>query len=334
MRKSISYILLLYFSLAGLLSFADDPGVNVEGIIESESIQLGSQTKITLTITSPNDYFWQWPELIDRITDEIEIVHQSGIDTLKHGDNKMMQLKKELIITSFDTGYHAVPPLVFQFKAPGDEEWTPVETNPFLLYVAGVDLNPEAEIRDIKEIYKAPLTFKEMLPWILILLLVAGGIWLYIYYLKKKREKASLIPKPSKPKIPPHTQALNELDELREKKLWQTGRIKDYHSELTGIIRTYLEGRYNIMALEMTTSEIMEATDISTIPSEGRNKLLILFTRADLVKFAKSIPLPGEHEDSFSIAVDFVRSTIPSVIIPDIKLTDETQADNKNKVEQ
>ncbi len=334
MRKSISYILLLCFSLAGLLSYADDPGVNIEGIIESESIQLGSQTKITLTITSPNDYFWQWPDLIDRVTDEIEIVHQSGIDTLKHGDNKMMQLKKELIITSFDTGYHAVPPLVFLFKAPGDEEWTPAETNPFLLYVAGVELSPDGELRDIKEIYKAPLTFKEILPWILILLLVSGGIWLYTYYLKKKREKASLIPKPSKPKIPPHTRALNELDELREKKLWQNGRIKEYHSELTEIIRNYLEGRYNIMALEMTTSEIMEATATTHIPSEGRNKLLILFTRADLVKFAKSIPLPGEHEDSFSIAVDFIRSTIPSVIIPNVKQTNETQADNNNKVEQ
>ncbi len=334
MQKSIWQILTVYLSINGLLVFAGNEGVHVEGKTEKDTIQLGAQTKIILTLTSPDGYLWQWPELTDRIAEKIEIIHQSVIDTVDQGSIGVMQLKKELIITSFDTGYHAIPPLVFQYKAQGDTEWKTRETAPFLLYVAGVDLEVDSQLRDIKGIVKAPLTFKEILLWILLVLLAGIGLWLYIRYIKKKREKISLLPKPSRPKIPPHTAALDALDDLRQKKLWQNGRIKEYHSELTDIIRNYLEGRYKINAMEMTTTEIMEASISKMVPSHGRDKLMILFSRADLVKFAKSIPLPGEHEDSFAIAIDFVRTTIPVPMETQSKPDNEKNIGNNNDAEK
>lgn len=285
----------------------------VEAKIGADSIRLGSQTVIDFSITTTQDFFWQWPLFDEMITEKVEIVRQTGIDTTSQRNSDQLLLKKQIIITSFDTGYHAIPPFVFQYKSAGDTSWSAFETKAFLLYVSGLEVDANASIRDIKGPIGAPLTLMEILSWMLLALLIIGGILYYRHYLKKRRARALLAPKPAKPKIPPHTLALDALDQLRQKKLWQSGRIKEYHTEITDILRHYLEGRFDIMAVEMTTSEIREMTFARPLPSQAREKLLIIFERADLVKFAKSMPLPAEHEESFMLAVDFVRSTIPVV---------------------
>lgn len=285
----------------------------VEAKIGADSIRLGSQTVIDFSITTTQDYFWQWPLFDEKITEKVEVVRQTGIDTTSQQNSDLLLLKKQIVITSFDTGYYAIPPFVFRYKPDGDTSWSTVETEAFLLYVSGLDVDANAPIRDIKEPIGAPLTLMEILPWLLLTILIVASILYYRHYLKKRRARALLAHKPAKPKIPPHTLAMDALDQLRQKKLWQSGRIKEYHTEITDILRHYLEGRFDIMAVEMTTSEIREITFARPLPSQAREKLLIIFERADLVKFAKSMPLPAEHEESFMLAVDFVRSTIPVV---------------------
>ncbi|MBE0662060.1 MAG: hypothetical protein IH597_06290 [Bacteroidales bacterium] len=307
------HLLTLIFGLNGMLLSGQVNTPVVESKIGTDSIRLGSQTVIDFSIATTEDYFWQWPVLDVQITEKIEMVSQTGIDTISQRSSNLLQLKKQIIITSFDTGYHAIPPFVFQYKLAGDTSWSAFETGAFLLYVSGLEVEADATIRDIKGPISAPLTLMEILPWMLLALLITGGILYYRHYLKKRRARASLAPKPAKPKIPPHTLAMDALEQLRQKKLWQSGRIKEYHTEITDILRHYLEGRFNIMAVEMTTSEIREITSAELLPSQAREKLLIIFERADLVKFAKSMPLPAEHEESFMLAVDFVRSTIPVV---------------------
>jgi hypothetical protein len=333
-RKLIYNFLTLSLSTLGLLVAGQNSAPWVEGRLERDSIYLGSQTTIAFSIASPDDYLWQWPVLTDKITDKIEIVSQTGIDTVRQRRSDLLLLKKQVTITSFDSGYHAMPPFIFQFKAPGDTIWTSLETEPYLIYVAGLDVDLSLPIRDIKGPLRAPVTFMEVLPWLILALLVAGGILLYRHYLKKKRARLPVIPKPVKPRIPPHTKALDALEQLRQKKLWQGGRIKEYHSEITDILRHYIEGRYNIMAVEMTTTEIIAAAELHQVPSQARNKLQSIFERADLVKFAKSMPLPAEHEESFILAVDFVRSTIPLAAETESKASLQDPVLSKNPEEK
>ena len=111
------------------------------------------------------------------------------------------------------------------------------------------------------------------------------------------------------PKIPAHIIAIQKLDELKNEKIWQQGKLKVYHIRLTEIVREYIENRYRIKALENTTDEILFGFRNVAIDEGSRLKLMKLLVLADLVKFAKEQPLPDENELSLSDAYDFVNGT-------------------------
>jgi len=170
---------------------------------------------------------------------------------------------------------------------------------------------------------KVPLTFKEVAPYILLVIVVAALIYFGIWYYRK-RKKAEPIFKISKPKLPPHEIAMEELEKLRQKKLWQNNKIKEFYTELTEIVRKYIEGRFSINALEMTTDEIMESFKSIDISEDAKGKLRQMLVLADMVKFAKEQPVPTENEQSFNNALDYVQSTI-------IVIKEEEKADYKDQ---
>ena len=141
----------------------------------------------------------------------------------------------------------------------------------------------------------------------MLFLAIAGFlIW---YYLKRKKGEPIFVLRPGV-RYQPHEWALMELEKLRAKKLWQAGKIKDYHTELTDILRKYFEDRFHIMAMESTSSEILDDLEAKTlIPKENRDVLSRILVMADLVKFAKYLPLPEEHDQSMEYAIDFINKT-------------------------
>jgi hypothetical protein len=148
------------------------------------------------------------------------------------------------------------------------------------------------------------------MPWIIAgLLFIAFAGFLIWYYLKRKKGEPIFVLRPSV-KYQPHELALMELEKLRAKKLWQAGKIKDYHTELTDILRKYFEDRFHIMAMESTTSEILEDLESKTlVTKENREILNRILVMADLVKFAKYLPMPEEHDQSMNYAVDVINNT-------------------------
>jgi hypothetical protein len=168
---------------------------------------------------------------------------------------------------------------------------------------------------DIKPLLTAPMTWREILTyaaWILGALLVAGGIvWLIRYLVKKYRKKRAEVvaAPPPKPKIPPYVTALEGLETLRLKKLWQADRVKDYYSELTDIVREYIEAQFDVQAVEMTTDEILFGLKPLGINAQAMNKLAGTLQTADLVKFAKANPQALENDTALTYSVDFVQET-------------------------
>ncbi len=109
---------------------------------------------------------------------------------------------------------------------------------------------------------------------------------------------------------PAHVIAFRELEKLKNEKLWQNGETKKYYIRLTEIIRQYLENRFGVNSLELTTSETLEAlVKTGFKKDESFNKLRSVLTGADLVKFAKYKPDPTENESVFSNSYDFVSAT-------------------------
>ena len=149
-------------------------------------------------------------------------------------------------------------------------------------------------------------------------LAVIAGVILYFSLRKKK----PVIIKRFVRKEPPHETALNKLRELDEKKLWQQGEIKLYYSELSEIIRGYIEGRYNMPALESTTDEIMGRIEVTGISSKLRDDFRMLLQTADLVKFAKANPLPDEHSHYMQVCYEFVKTTKTDEQVQNVEVTE------------
>jgi hypothetical protein len=214
-------------------------------------------------------------------------------------------------LMTIDSGSVFVPPVPFNYRVKEDTAVHRAFTNSIFLNVRGVTVDPKGGIKDIKGPISAPWQFADFIPYIITLLIMGGAAFSYYYYRKKQREKqAAYIP--PKPKIAPHTAALFALRELEDKKLWQSGKVKHYYSEVTEIIRTFFEGRWNFIALELTTDEILAQMKKFPESESVWKEMQSFFVTADLVKFAKYVPAPEENETELRWAYEIVRAMTPS----------------------
>ena len=306
MRKHDFLILFLFlitsFSMRG-------QEVSVTAAFDTSRIYIGDQINFSLTIDQPSGLKLSIPILRDSITRNIEILSGPLIDTANLDANKI-RITEKYLITSFDSGFYMVDPMYAEITdSAGVKRFF---SDYSMLEVARVKLTPPdtaARIFDIVAPRRAPLTLGEILPWVLFAFLSAVAVWLLLRLIKKfKKNKKEII----EPAIiePAHLIAFRELEMLREEKLWQNGEIKKYYTRLTEIIRQYLENRFKVYSLELTTSETLEALVRTGFrKNESYNKLKSVLTAADLVKFAKYKPEPIENDTTFTSSWDFVSAT-------------------------
>ncbi len=271
------------------------------------TIKLGAQTKLRLMLHYPVNQKAVFPTLTDSIG-KIEIIGTGETDTIfDKEDVSNATIVKSYTITSFEPGSHSIPE--YEFKVGGAGYKTQAQQ----LMVESVAVDTTKGVYDIKQPIKVSYTFFDWLRdnWLLIILalLGLGLIAALIYYFRKKPQTAPEI-KEEMVVIPAHTIALEKLRDLREKNLWQKpDSIKQHHSELSEIIREYLEKRFSINALEQTTDEIFAGLKRSSISKENRETLKNILVLADLVKFAKEKPIAFESEQNLQNAIRFVEET-------------------------
>ena len=281
--------------------------------LDTTTLRIGEQIHLQLDVPYRVDggaVNIQWPVITDTLTGKVSVVKDSGVDTIlpyKDQDPYAFVQRRILTITSFDSGYWAVPP--FRFVINGDT----LNTDPFLLTVHTVEVDTAAAPRDIKEIYEVPfsLTYwlKQNWPWIAGGVAVLAGIFLLVRWLKRRSKKEPELP--VEPEKPLHLRTLLALEAIAAKRLWQQGHVKQYHSEVTDLLREYVEERYGVPALESTTDELLAALRTSAMPPAAQQQLGNLLRLADLVKFAKYSALPTENEQLMSAAERFIQETTP-----------------------
>ncbi len=279
--------------------------VAVKAVLDTNFLMIGEQTQLHF-ITTYQDKNTQilFPQVNDTIIKEIEVLSKSPIDTSIADANGLFSQSQSILITSFDSGYYVVPP--FYFIINGDT----VESDPLLLEVQNMEVDTANAIFDIKQPLSEPFSIKDWLKdnwvWLAAILAALIGIFFLVRYLRREKP---VVEEKIIPKIPVHEIALGKLRQLNEQQLWQNGKIKAYHSEISEILREYIEERYQVNALEETTSEIMHGLRLHQIPEELKLKLSQTLTLADLVKFAKEQPLANENENSLTNAIEFVEAT-------------------------
>ncbi len=277
-------------------------------ISERDSILIGDQINLKIQVSTNPKTKIAWPRFEDFLVPKVEIISRSGIDSLWTENN--LELQQNLIITSFDTGYYEIPGLEFTYQNAGEETFLKSLTNDLGLYVYTIAVDTTQAIMPIKGPISSPYTWEEIAPWLLLGLIVIGMIFFLIYYFKRKSKQEPVFKPKSKPRIAPHIVALNGLEKLKEKKLWQEGKFKQYYTELIDIIRVYLDEQFGIDAMEMTSEEINQMVEREEkIDGKIKQKLAEALSISDLVKFAKEKPIANINDINLQNLVEFVDKT-------------------------
>ncbi len=284
----------------------------VKSELEKSQILIGDQIKFSLEAEVHKSFQVVFPSFIDTIMGKIEIIEASAIDTTFLTAD-ILKLNREFIITSFDSGVYIIPGQAFIFY--GQDLVDTIYSEPSFLMVNTFQIDSIQGIFDIKPPIETPLILKETIPYLLwsifgIALLI--GIFL-LWKILKNRPQVAIISKPP-PNRPAHLIALDALDQLKKEKLWQQNRFKDYHSKLSDILRIYLDNRFHIDAMELTTDEIFQKLKfVDELKEEQKNQLKFMLELADLVKFAKAEPLANENERVFNLSYQLVLDTKISI---------------------
>jgi hypothetical protein len=288
------------------------------------TVNMQAQTISVASYTDTTDYL-----VGDFINYEIEVVTRKNIEVISPSlpdtltqlelitreepvlteDEKSKTTIYKFIFAGYDSVRAVIPPVAVMYRTADDTSFKKIVTDSVVVNVHTVPVSTAEEIKDVKSPITIPYDWKWLLLWIAIALLViiAG----YLSYKKYKQMKAE---QPIEKKIiiiPPHVKALAALEKLDTEQLWQNGFIKDYHSRITEIIRNYFEERFDLPAMELTTTETIH--HLNGI----KEKEIILditynfLSNADLVKFAKFQPLEAVNEEMMKQAKEIIQSTIP-----------------------
>lgn len=279
------------------------------GSLDRDSVAVGQPFNYELSLQIPKDYLIEWTDFRDTISSQVEILGKSEIEKTPIGSTDKLLMRQTLTLASFETGDIEIPEIGLVYhKDQADTTKSTVYTNPSYIYIVPTEIDTTAVFRPIKEPIKQHITAQEVFPWVGIAIALAL-ITLLIIRLSSRKNKVETEVEEKKPLIPAIITAREKMGLLKEKNLWQEGKVKEYYTDLTDIAREYLEGQFSIDAVEMTSDEILEEVKAIRLEDRTLGKLRETLTMADLVKFAKAFPTPSDNETSFSNVNAFIEES-------------------------
>jgi hypothetical protein len=317
-RRTLIAWLLPFLWLGAGVCFAQGDA-HVTARMDVRQITVGDQARFFIEAQhNPSVGRLQWAVIPDTFN-KLEIVERGKIDTVKQGD--IVTYRQRLIITGFDSGMFKIPAFVFPVIPNSGTPYT-VQTDSFALMVQTVPVDTTKAFKGIKGIMYVKSTWQDYIWYILGGLLFLGLITFVIIYFIRNKKAAP--PKPQGPVETLQERTLRFLSELDAKQLWQKRQVKEYYVELTGIVRGYIEKRFNTQAMELTTDELLDKAQTNAELQPYQSLLSVILHTADLAKFAKAQPLPQEHTDAMEKARQFVSSSRP------LPPSDPGNTDNSN----
>lgn len=298
MKKILGYI----FALFSTIGFAQSSMVNSQ--VETSSIRIGEQFQYKISVKGTENVIL--PKLV--LGKGLEIIDSAKVDTV---NNMLIQ---KYVLTGFDNGAFYIPQQQVFVRNQA------FLTDSLLIKVATVEIDTtKIKKYPIKSIKREPYVFDDFKMYVYLLLAVLAiiGFWIYYFVIRKRKVEED---KPTYKVLPPFEEAIYKLNELDSKLLWQNNQVKEYYSELTEIVRNYIERELQVPALEKTTDEIIgmlrDFQNANTIQTSKETilKLKELLQEADLVKFAKSKPIAIEIEEDRKDAEKIISNLKPKPI--------------------
>lgn len=296
-------LLALAFSLRG-------QDVTVNARPEKPQILIGDQIHFTVSATVPRSAKVKFSVATDTLTGKILIMGKPARDSVTLADGNKT-ITDNYLITCYDSGNYVIKPFIAEITEGGvTKQYTSNISALAVTVPAKAPADTSKAIYDIIGPRKAPVTFREVLPWIIIGLVIVLIVWLLARFLP--RTPLGRFVKKEKPAEPAHSVAYRELDNLRKEELWQKGEIKEYYSRLSDILRRYIDGRFGIESPELTTDETVRKLQRSGyVKNDVLSIVKVILSDSDMVKFAKYIPVDEINKSSLDDATRFVDLTRP-----------------------
>ena len=292
---------LFLFLFFNALSLFAQPTAKVT--TDKQRYLIGDRINIKITIEKPAGYSISWMALPNNFG------HFEPIDTAMDDSAANSNTYHHIIpVSAYDSGKFYFPAIPVFYRHKGDTASKILFTDSIPISIVRIGVDTSKAFMPIKAPEKLPYTWQELLPFIICgAILLAAIITLIVLYIKRKKKEAML----SKPLLPPYEEAMEELQKLRNQKLWEQGEIKQYYIRLSDVVRRYIERRFGIEAMESTTDEIVKAMRKTDAEQFARAKLKELLELSDLVKFAKHSTIADDNLNSYMIAFDFIEMTRP-----------------------
>jgi len=299
---ALAFVLFIFLSTAN----AQEPPISLSSSVDKSRITIGDLITYSIMVSHEPDIQVMMPGLGANLGG-FEIRDYNVLDPQKKDSRTISRW--EYSISTFLTGEYEIPPLSIQYVVPGDTIPKILTTEKIKIVVESVKPSEAGDIRDIKPPVEIPRKLWYTLRWIILGVTITALALLVVILYRRRKAGKSLIPFRDVPPRPPHELAFEALARLRDSDFLEKGKIKEFYIELSEILRRYIEGRYYIIALEMTTTEVLQGLAGEEFPGDEYDMLQRFLDQCDLVKFAKVIPSKEEHDSILTLAYDTVDGT-------------------------
>src|SRR5712692_184043 len=235
-RHTVQYVFFLFALFQGAV-FGQD--IRMVARVDSNNVLIGDWIKLHVEIEYPADISVIWPLLPDSLGG-IEIIQRQA-PVIKKTPQGMTE-SASFVLTAFDSGTHIIPSLPFSYSSVRDTGKKTANTEPIPIFVHSIPIDTTQDIKDVKPPLSLQISLAEALPYIIGIVGVGGLVWGIYHVLRKRRKGERIFPPP--PARPPDEVALEALRALESEHLWQRGKVKEYHSRITEILRVYSEQRF------------------------------------------------------------------------------------------
>ncbi len=317
-------------------SFAGNGKISLEAKVDKNKIKIGDLIQYSIIVARDENINIEMPDLGANLG-AFEIRDYNDLDPEKQ--NGEIVQRREYTISTYDVGDYEIPPVTVRYSVGKDTAWKELTTETIKITVESLKPSEAGDIRDVKP----PLEIERN--WMRIIRFMAAGliivliVILIFVYFKRRKEGKSLLPHREKPKRPPHEIALEELEQLLQQQLLEKGEIKQFYILISEIIRRYVEGRFFIVAIEMTTSQLIDTMIEAEVEKEDVQLVEDFLMQCDLVKFAKYMPTSEEHQKVIDQAFEIVNKTKiiiepETTAIVDVESKKEDQAETVEMSEE
>jgi len=293
--------IILWLTTGFLWAQENDAAIKVKTSLDKKRVGIGDKLKYSITIVTSKDTEIEFPDTSSLFKDFS--VKDSGLTTRTFFRKKT--LAQSYLLQTYTPGKYTLPKTAIRYRAKGQSQWQELGLSEYTVEVKSA-LEKAGSLVTLRDI-KGPLEMSRRLDIFLVsgVLIFLAILAFALAFLYRKKDTSAVACKRLA-----HEIAYEQLQALKQKDLIRQGKIKEYYSEISDIIRRYLENRFLLKAPEMTTEEfLLYVRDYSQLISGHKTLLKEFLSACDLVKFAKYTPSVQEIEAIFVSAERFIDQT-------------------------